>query len=191
MNLDKNGESDEELLERYAQGDAGAFEVFFLRHKSRVYHYALRKVHHSESAADIVQDVFVKLHARIHQYRKGERALSWFFAIVHNACLDEIRKFAVQKRSLQGAEAAQLTDAQLQENLSEWQDKADDLRQSLEQLSDDQRIVVEKRVIGEKSFRQISDETGKNEAALRKVYSRAVERLRLWFVSRDEGEGGK
>ncbi|MEN9810631.1 MAG: hypothetical protein RLZZ488_2198 [Pseudomonadota bacterium] len=191
MDLDKNGETDEELLERYAQGESAAFELFFLRHKNRVYHYALRKVHHPESAADIVQDVFVKLHARIHQYRKGERALSWFFAIVHNACLDEIRKFAVRKRSLQGAEDTQRRESQLQANQPDWHNSADELSESLEQLSDVQRLVVEKRIIDEKSFRQISDETGKNEATLRKIYSRAVEKLRLWFVSRDEGEGGK
>jgi hypothetical protein len=40
-----------------------------------------------------------------------------------------------------------------------------------------------------KTFRQISVETGKNEVALRKIYSRAVERLRDWFTEQERKEG--
>jgi RNA polymerase sigma-70 factor (ECF subfamily) len=183
-------ESDEQLLERYAQGDAHAFEAFFVRHRSRVYYYALGKLGRTEIAAEMTQDVFLKLHSKIHQYRHGDRALPWFFSIVHNSCIDELRRQTVAARVLDfsaaGDSAALAVPAETPDGRGSV---AYSIGESLQLLSSEQRRVLELRVTEGKTFRQISVETGKNEVALRKIYSRAVERLRDWFTEQERKEG--
>lgn len=193
MNMGDPGASDELLLERYAQGEAQAFELFFERHRSRVYHYALKKLKRPELAAETVQDVFLKLHARIHQYRFGERALPWFFAIVHHACLDEIRKLSASNRSdvpMSQAEthlASQSTEAWAHSNLTTSSSLTGGLHHEIRKLPTHERLVVEERIVGDKPFGQIAAETGKKEASLRKVYSRAIAKMRYWFAHDDDG----
>lgn len=188
--------SDEKLLERYAQGDVQAFEQFFVRHQGRVYHYALKKLREPQSAAEVTQDVFVKLHAKIHQYHFNERALTWFFSIVHNACVDEIRR--ATKRNQSGFSESLIQHQVNQKNdVREKSTEGEDLwslsnvEQTLGRLSFEQRKILEQRVMNEKSFRQISHESGKSEVALRKLYSRAVEKLRFLLVTERKREDDK
>jgi RNA polymerase sigma-70 factor (ECF subfamily) len=183
-------DSDEQLLERYAQGDSQAFEAFFVRHKSRVYHYALGKLRRSEIAAEMTQDVFLKLHSKIHLYRQGERALPWFFSIVHNSCIDELRRQTVAFKVLDSSSAAELVAANAAaESVDGKGSLSTAIGDAMQGLSADQRRVLELRVTEGKTFRQISAETGKSEVALRKLYSRAVETLRAWFSEQDRKEG--
>jgi len=185
-------ETDEQLLERYAQGDAQAFELFFVRHRGRVYHYALKKLQRPEVASEIVQDVFLKLHAKIHQYRSGEPALSWFFTIVHNACVDEARRWAKATQVMHSTDySAEQIAAAPDASAAQEADVLSALGHSLDQLSLEQRSLLEQRIMQGKSFRQISHESGKNEVALRKVYSRGIEKIRRWFAALDDKEDGQ
>jgi RNA polymerase sigma-70 factor (ECF subfamily) len=197
---DAANESDEELLERYAQGDPYAFEEFFRRHRGRVYQYALQKVLRAELAAEISQDVFLKLHSKIHHYRTNSRALPWFFSIVHNTCIDHIRK-RVPESSLQSEvnadEVFELVSSASSHELVRVTVQKDDssvekenLTKAIERLPQEQRSVLEGRVIDDKSFAALSLETGKSEVAVRKIYSRAVGKIRSMILG-DKVEGGE
>ena len=184
-------DTDEQLLERYAQGDSQAFERFFVRHKNRVYFYVLKKLHRSEVAAEATQDIFLKLHSKIHLYRSGERALPWFFWIVHNTCIDELRRMtSANKAGFNGEPVDPQVALESTQGLDNQSDATNILEPSMQMLSVEQRVVLEKRVIDDKSFKQISLETGKNEVALRKTYSRAVEKLRQWISGQNGKEDG-
>jgi RNA polymerase sigma-70 factor (ECF subfamily) len=187
-------ETDESLLERYALGEAEAFEQFFLRHRSKVYHYALKKLHRPELAGEVLQDIFLKLHARIHQYRIGEAALPWFFTIVHHACIDAHRRHQSSMRLQKSIEDQQGIESET-EQLAIGHSKQTDidvdseLGQSLSRLPADQRELISKRVVEGQSFKSIAQETGKSEVALRKSYSRAIDKLKQWFLSDSSKEG--
>ncbi|NBW82483.1 RNA polymerase sigma factor [bacterium] len=186
--------SDEMLLERYALGDPEAFEQFFLRHRSKVYFYVLKRLHRPELAIEALQDIFLKLHARIHQYRIGEPALPWFFTIVHHACIDAHRKLQtsmhlqkwIEEQNGSGPASGQV---QIEHLVQAEIDGESRLGQSLASLPADQRELVAKRVVEGQSFKAIAQETGKSEVALRKSYSRAIDKLRQWFLSDSSREG--
>lgn len=193
-------ESDEELLERYAQGDPDAFEEFFRRHRGRVYQYALKKVFRAELAAEISQEVFLKLHSKIHHYRTNSRALPWFFSIVHNTCIDHIRKH-VTESSLQSTvnedELLELMSSASSHEMARLNAPRDDssvvsenITKAIERLPREQRSILEGRVVDDKSFASLSLETGKSEVALRKIYSRAVGKIRSIILG-DKVEGGE
>jgi RNA polymerase sigma-70 factor (ECF subfamily) len=191
--------SDEELLEGYAQGDPEAFDAFFVRHRGRVYQYALRKLARPELAAEVSQEVFLKLHSKIHLYRTNAAALPWFFTIVHNACIDALRKasgkteVAVDLSDLPHRNEAQILPSITTGVLSPLEeggfDPAEELSKAVAGLSQEQRAVMQGRLVDEKSFRTLANESGKSEVALRKIYSRALEKLRTLLGSGHKKEG--
>ena len=197
--LKREAPSDEELLEGYAQGDPEAFESFFVRHRGRVYQYALKKLTRPELAAEVTQDIFLKLHAKIHLYKTNAAALPWFFTIVHNACVDALRRnsnrveisMEIEDRAVHDDTmlpgVAAIPSVGFSESAAGQRDEA--LIKAVSSLSKEQRSVVEGRLVEEKSFRILADESGKSEVALRKIYSRALEKIRTLLLGQPRQKG--
>lgn len=79
------------LLEACRRGDREAQRALFESCKDSVYSLAFHILGNAASAGDVTQQVFLKLFARIGQYR-GEGSFSaWLYRLVVNECLDERR----------------------------------------------------------------------------------------------------
>ena len=81
-----------EMLEGCRRGEADAFRLLFETYKDRVYSFALRFSGDEARAADLTQDVFVKLYDRIADFRGEARFETWLYRIVANACIDDQRR---------------------------------------------------------------------------------------------------
>jgi len=53
--------SDEQLMLAYRDGDAGAFDTLYRRHKGPVYRYMLRQCRNAGVADELFQDVWMNL----------------------------------------------------------------------------------------------------------------------------------
>lgn len=82
------GEPDHLLLEACQRGERDAFARLFEAYKDRVYAVALRLSGDPVEAADITQDVFLKLLTRLHQFRSEARFGTWLYRVVVNTFLD-------------------------------------------------------------------------------------------------------
>ncbi len=80
------------VLEGCRRGEAEAFRQLFETYKDRVYSFALRFSGDESRAADLTQDVFVKLYDRIAEFRGEARFETWLYRIVANACIDDQRR---------------------------------------------------------------------------------------------------
>ncbi|WP_372808305.1 RNA polymerase sigma factor [Pontiella sp.] len=85
-------QSDELLMEAYRDGDQTAFPALLRRYKSGLYGYLMRMVHNSETAEDLFQETFLRVHQKAHTYRTGARFKSWLFTIATRIAIDSIRK---------------------------------------------------------------------------------------------------
>ena len=75
------------------QGDRAALRVLFEEYKDRVYSIALYSMSGDEmAAADVTQQVFLKLMTRINQFRGDSEFATWLYRLVINTCHDERRK---------------------------------------------------------------------------------------------------
>jgi len=84
---------DDDVIEACRKGDREALRRIFLDCKDLVYSTALHYFGGDRAmAADITQDVFLKLAERIGQYRGEARFTTWLQRITVNACLDEKRR---------------------------------------------------------------------------------------------------
>ena len=89
MVLDAN---DREVIEACQRGEGDAFRLLFEAHKDRVYSIALRYSGDAATAMDIAQETFLKLLARIQDFRSDASFESWLYRIVVNCCLDHRRR---------------------------------------------------------------------------------------------------
>jgi RNA polymerase sigma-70 factor, ECF subfamily len=141
-------------------GDKQAIEQLFYIHKDRIYSIAYRFTEDPATAMDIAQDTFLKLMARIQDFRGEANFDSWLYRMVVNACLDHHRR---KRRWLplledlvsalpvwQSAPPANALDALLQEE-AETQ-----VRKSVAGLPGNLRIVVILRYTEGLSYEQIA-----------------------------------
>lgn len=85
-------EADESLVQRFQEGNAGAFEELVSRHSARVYNLCLRILGDPEEAADASQDTFVSALRKLHQFRGEAAFTTWLHRVTVNACYDSLRK---------------------------------------------------------------------------------------------------
>jgi RNA polymerase sigma-70 factor (ECF subfamily) len=81
------------VVESCQQGDREAFRLLFETHKDKVYSIALYFFGGDGAlAADITQQVFLKLFTRISQFRHQAEFTTWLYRLTTNTCIDEQRK---------------------------------------------------------------------------------------------------
>src|SRR5437588_1865706 len=74
-------------------GDRDALRILFEIYKDRLYSIAMYSLGGTEAmAADVTQQVFVKLMTRINQFRGQSEFTTWLYRLVVNTCRDEQRK---------------------------------------------------------------------------------------------------
>lgn len=81
-----------DLLAACRSGDREAFHELFLLYRNRVYTTAFFLTRAEHVAADITQQVFLKLMTHVGSYRAESRFTTWLFQIVVNAARDERRR---------------------------------------------------------------------------------------------------
>ncbi|MDP3939138.1 MAG: RNA polymerase sigma factor [Deltaproteobacteria bacterium] len=93
--------TDEQLMARYAGGDLQAFGDLYARYERRLYNYLLRLSGERHTAADLVQDTFLRLHRERGRYRTGASFRPWVYTIATNLWRDERRRRVTSARALE------------------------------------------------------------------------------------------
>src|SRR3954453_2124223 len=81
-----------ELMQRYCDGDAGAFRELYALVAPRLLGYLLKMTRERALADDLLQQTFLKVHRARGAYVRGADPLPWIYAIAHRTFLDEARK---------------------------------------------------------------------------------------------------
>lgn len=98
---DEHEPDDARLLARVAGGDEAAFMTLYDRHADALYGTAVRFLRDRESAAEVLQDVFVAIWQRAAQYdpRFGS-GFGWLVGIARNRAIDRLRADARRPRAV-------------------------------------------------------------------------------------------
>jgi RNA polymerase sigma-70 factor (ECF subfamily) len=81
-----------EIIAACRRGDREAFRVLYEAYKDKVYSMALYFFHgDTAAAADVTQQVFLKLMRNIAQFRGDADFSTWLYRFVVNACIDDTR----------------------------------------------------------------------------------------------------
>lgn len=167
-------QSDEELMVLYQNGTLIAFNELFKRHSGKVFGYLLKRVRKEELAADLSQEVFVKLHKSKHLYNSSLPALPWIFSVTNSVLLD-----FVKKRSEAVTEDGAIE--RLADSFSTVQPVPIEIEPYLDRLPDQQRDAIRMRYIDEQSFEAISAALETSPDNVRKIVSRGIKNLKSFF----------
>jgi RNA polymerase sigma-70 factor (ECF subfamily) len=99
--------TDEELMGRYAAGEAEAFDQLLERHKRAVYGTLLRSVPTRTEAEDLLQEVFVKVIRAAPRWQPRARFTTWLYTLVRNTAIDAARRRRTRGHELPLAEPNQ------------------------------------------------------------------------------------
>ena len=82
----------EMLMVRYQEGDIGAARELIDRLSPQLHRLFLGQFASRESADDLLQETWLRIHRVRHTYRAGEPVLPWFYAIARHVRVDHYRK---------------------------------------------------------------------------------------------------
>jgi RNA polymerase sigma-70 factor (ECF subfamily) len=180
--LGKADETEERRLVEAAQQDRACFGDVYERYFELVYGYVARRVRDRAATEDLTSEVFRKALANIDRFKwTGAPFGAWLLRIASNVIADRRKRQAkdgvrVDEPSLELAARSSSRQTQ-QTELEESERRAWVIRQ-VDELPDDQRRVVRMRFADEKSIKQIADELGRSEGAIKQLQLRALQSLR-------------
>jgi RNA polymerase sigma-70 factor (ECF subfamily) len=85
-----------QLMARYCDGEAAAFQRLYGLLAPRVLGYLKGLLGDRAAAEDVLQQAFIKVHEARGTYVRGANPIPWVYTIAHRTCLDELRR---RKRS--------------------------------------------------------------------------------------------
>lgn len=185
-------ESDENLMARFARGDAAAFEDLYRRHEMRVFRYLHRNVRNEASANDLMQEVWFAVVRNAVGYQPTAKFTTWLFTIAHHRMVDLIRASS-RLQSLDAGDAAGEEGSSLLDSLAadpkleppaevQSQQEAAALLNAVAHLPPEQRSAFLLQAEGELSVEEIAVATGSSFETVksRLRYARAKLRQLLW-----------
>lgn len=85
--------TDEDLMLAYQRGDRDAFEELYARYATPIYNF-FRRAGQPETAEDLFQKTFLKLHIGRQRYQPTGSFRGWIFVLARNVLRDEARRRA-------------------------------------------------------------------------------------------------
>jgi RNA polymerase sigma-70 factor (ECF subfamily) len=173
---------DERLLIQAAQNDPSRFAELYESNFNRVYAFVARRVKDREEAQDVTADVFHQALKNISRFQwRGVPFAAWLLRIAANALADRWQRAGREVP----ADSAELEAESGPAVVIEIERRAM-LFQLVDRLPQDQRLVVIRRFVEQKSIREIAQELGRSEGAVKQLQFRALETLREQVRKSDE-----
>ncbi len=85
-------ETEPDLIRACQAGDAAAFRRLVERYERRVYGVAYGILHDRESARDVAQEAFLRVHRSFASFDPARSFYTWLYQIVVNLSIDALRK---------------------------------------------------------------------------------------------------
>src|SRR4030042_600835 len=88
----KDFPTDEELIERFQNGDVYAFEQIVKRYKNQLLNFAYRFLGEIEDSEDIVQETFLRIFRKRNAYKNIAKFSTWIYTITGKLAKTELRR---------------------------------------------------------------------------------------------------
>jgi RNA polymerase sigma-70 factor (ECF subfamily) len=172
-------DAEERRLVEAAQCDPGRFAELYEANFDRVYAFVARRVPGHEEAEDVTSEVFHQALAGLAGFEwHGTPFVAWLLGIASHLVARRWQRASSHDEILvDGLELAAASGNADRQAL---------LAQLLDRLPEHQRRVIERRFFERRSIREIAQELGRSEGAIKQLQFRALETLRSQVRNRHE-----
>ncbi len=174
------------LIRLSQRGDTRAFTKLVAMHDANVMNLAMSLLGSKEDAADVYQEIFIKVHKSLKNYRFKSEFSTWLYRVTVNTCMSYLkrrgRKQALFSKSIDadpittfdrpGDEKYEADSNLLKEEMSNI------VNEAIENLPPQQKIVVVLRHFQNKKLREIADIMDLNEGTVKGYLFRAMNTLK-------------
>jgi RNA polymerase sigma-70 factor (ECF subfamily) len=165
--------ADERLLIEAAQQDPSRFAELYEKNFHRVYAFVVRRVRDRDEAEDVTAEVFHEALRSLGRFQwRGAPFAAWLLRIAANTLADRWQRAG--KNGCPAVDDLEGTEVSVQ---AEAERRAM-VYQLVDRLPSDQRLVIMRRFVDQKNVREIAQELGRSEGAVKQLQFRALETLR-------------
>jgi len=179
-------EEEAELVRRARAGETGAFETIVERYERRIYRLALQMMGNAADAEDVLQETFLKVHAKLDQFQQQSKLYTWMVRIAVNQALMKLRQ---RRRNVVSLDEELASDeGPLPREVADWHpnpeqqfeatELGDILERALRALALPYRLVFQLRDIEQLSTEETAETLGISQAAVKSRLLRARLQLR-------------
>ncbi len=154
-----------------------AFRTLVLDTSPDLFRLACRLTGSPAAAEDVVQDAFIKAHAKLDTFQQGASFRTWMHRITVNTAMDFLRR--EKTRDQYESAAAQLADDRVEEKPAEQDEILAHTDRALRDLTDLERAAVTLRHFEGHSIAEIAETLGMTPNACKQAIFRAVRKMRL------------
>ncbi len=184
-------QTDDQLVQLFAQGNNGAFEELVLRYKNSLYQYLKTLVKDEGATGDLFQEVFISLFKHAADFKHQGKVKAWLFLTARNKAFNYLRDH-------KGVDSLDQTDEEGNEFLHETlpdtslpvleqltsQEGAQLICRLVEQLPPAQRETVYLRQYF--AFKEVAEMLGRPLGTVLADFHRAVLKVRLQLQKQEE-----
>lgn len=164
----------DENMRRICRNDKEGLREIYEDYCPLIYSVVEEILGRREDAEDITSEFFIRLWDRAPAYRPGKGHRAWMITIAHNMAVDYLRK---RKREMPGQEGCEdlhpvqpSCEAGVCDRLS--------LEQAMAELKKEERQIVNLKIMGELTFREIAAILKKPQGTVAWCYRKAMQKLR-------------
>ena len=163
-------------IEQMNCGDKQGLKAIYEAYAPMIYHSILAIVKNKENAEDLTSDFFIKLWQISDTYKKGNHHKSWLFTIARNMTLDFMRRsqredvVALFENTDIEPETEKNPEQEIIGNMS--------FKEALLLLDPQERVIFNLRIIGQYTFKEISDFLRMPQGTVSWKYSQGLKKLR-------------
>lgn len=179
---------EQELIRRAGQGDEDAFEQLVNAYEKPVYNLCLRMCGDRDEAFDLSQDTFIKAWHAISMFHGESKFKTWLMRIASNTCIDHLRKKKRQNVITMTDLDREDEDKPLERQIADYStdpavlaEKTQDheaVREAMNRLPDQDRLILSMRAIEDMSYQEIGDALQLQPGTVKSRISRAREKIR-------------
>nr|WP_296024774.1 sigma-70 family RNA polymerase sigma factor [uncultured Prevotella sp.] len=160
--------------------DKASFEQLFRDNYGKAYYLALRILHDDEASKDVVADAFELVWRRL-QDSDVDKLSSYLLTAVKNVCLDYIRKQNIRNRYVLASVQAVGKQSFNPEEVDLHEEKIQTIMRSLDELTPRTQQIVTMCYVQRKKYREVAEELGISESAVKKHIMQALSYMRQKF----------
>jgi len=121
---------DTDLVRRTKAGDLSAYEELFNRYQKRVYNIVYQIVSDENEAADLTQEVFVRVWTSIRTLKAEEAFFTWIRTVAVNICRDYMRRKAPVRMESLDQRLELDSESEVERQVADWSSNPEKTMQS-------------------------------------------------------------
>ncbi len=180
-----NFHADNELIERFQNGDTEAFNPLVVTYKKKVYNLIYQRVGDRETAKDLCQETFLKAFKALPNFKRESAFYSWLYRIAVNCSIDFMRKrdrmstFTFEELTLGADDELRMVDSQPPASqVVEEKELGSIIRKAVRRLPARQQLVFNLRHYKELRIKEIAALLNRSEGTVKAHLYYAHRRLR-------------